>query len=524
MKKYFLVALAVFVSGAFVATSVFKQKSSTAQAQSAPMCPTNITTNITQGATLTGIAPVNIGFPTSLSSFTINKVVLKLDSTLTLGQARSLSGSNAWTMAWATPLTPAGVHNLHALITFNQTSVCQTLPVSVTILPTSSVVPQFDVLVAPNQWSGPTNTSVDFLATPNTNLPIPPNELMQYIAYEWDTNVGTIATTQGGARLNSGGSAGVGRLRLKAMYSGREVLRELPLQVQSQNVPVGTTTTTTTGSGTNNPPTTTTTSGTSPTTSTTTTASTSPTVPLTPAQKVELIASQLSAQPEILSCANINLTPARIEALRTSGRRLDQLEFEKIKGCFAQLNYVVPVSYAPVAAEDVKTDTVKVSNDARINNAQTSVPKTDKPKALRFQGQSEPNKDVLLYVFSEPLVLYAKADGDGNWVYDLVDPLQPGKHEAYALVETADGTYKKSNPFSFLIQTAQASADNPNGYSLSVETVASLNPPASKQRINLYMIVSGIIVLIVLTTGGVILTKTLKHIPSSDDTPDGQDT
>jgi hypothetical protein len=104
-------------------------------------------------------------------------------------------------------------------------------------------------------------------------------------------------------------------------------------------------------------------------------------------------------------------------------------------------------------------------------------------------------------------------------VYDLVDPLQPGSHEAYAVVETADGTYKRSSAFSFLIQTAQASAENPNGYSLSIQTVASLNPPASKQKLNLYVVGSGVIVVMVLVIGGVMLAKTLRHIPP-DDTPD----
>lgn len=486
------------------------------QAQTNPAaCPTGLTTNITSGAVLSGVTPVNLGMPTVNTSFTINRVIYRLDGRI-IGQARqTTTGTNSWSMMWATQLADPGPHSLNAFITYNLTAVCQTAPIGINVSP-ATVTSVLGLDVNPPSWSGSTNQTVDFMATPNANVPIPQTELAQYVVYEWNTNIGTLALTHSAARFNSGGTAGTGRVYVKAMYGGKEAIREMPVQIQSQNEPVGTTpppsttsTTTTTATTTQN------TTSTTPTGTTTTESA--PVAPLTAEQKIALISTQLTAQPEILSCANLNLTSARMDELRLSGRRLDRQEFERIRGCFSQLNYVVPSPYAPVAPDEIRTDTVKPTQVARINNATTEEPATpDKPKTLRFQGQAKPDSDVLVYVFSEPLVLYAKADGDGNWVYDLVDPLEPGSHEAYAVVEDADGTYKKSSAFSFLIQTAQASADNPNGYSLSVENVASLNPPASERGLSFYIIASGMIVIFVMGVGGYILNKTFHHIPSDD--------
>lgn len=501
-------------------TALFSQPSPgrvVAQTGTPPACPAFLTTNIAPGATLTGITPVHLGIATTTTSFTINKVIYKVDGRI-IGQARpSTGGTNSWSMQWATQLTSPGPHQISALVMYNLTASCQTPMININILP-ATITGTFGINVNPPSWSGSTNQTVDFMVTPNSNVPLPQTELAQYVVYEWNTNIGTLGITHGAARFNSGGTAGSGRVYVKAMYGGQESIREMAVQIQSQNTPVGT-----------SPPPTTNTETTSPTTSATLpsgspegTIATAPTAPLTQEQKVALIATQINSQPEILSCAQLNLTPARVEELRTSGRRLDRLEFERTKGCFSQLNFVVPSPYAPVAPDEIRTDTLKRTDIARINNATTETPVAqDQAKTLRFQGQATANSDVLIYVFSEPLVLYAKADDKGNWVYDLVDPLEPGNHEAYAVVEDSDGTYKKSSAFSFLIQTAQASGENPNGYSLSVESVASLNPPASKERLSMYIIASGVVVFIVLIIGTVILLRTLHHVPS-DDTTGGQ--
>ena len=100
---------------------VFRRPTNNALAQTA--CPTGLTMNISQGAILTGMTPIYVGIPTTTASFTINKVVFKLDTQI-IGQARNTSGTNAWSMQWATQLATPGTHQLNATVSYNQTATC----------------------------------------------------------------------------------------------------------------------------------------------------------------------------------------------------------------------------------------------------------------------------------------------------------------------------------------------------------------------------------------------------------------
>jgi hypothetical protein len=496
-----------------------------AEAQSVPACPTGLMTNITSGATLSGITPIQFGVPTATTSLTIDRVIYKLDGKV-IGQARrNTANTNYWSMPWPTQLADPGPHQLLAHIYYNQSSQCVTPSIPINIAPSTAGVGTFAIDVQPPTWSGVTNTTIDMNVIPQSNVGMPSTEINQYAVYQWETNIGSVSPALGAARFSSGSTAGAGRVLVRAYFGGREAIREIPVQVQSQVTSPATTTTASSGG-------TIATTGTSPTpteplpgvsSGSVGSTTTNQTTPLTQEQRVQLIARQMDSQPAVLACANQNLTSARIEELKATGRRLSPEEFSRMRGCFSQTSYVIPASYAPAEPTEVKT-LMPEANTARIKDMKTEVISHEEGVAksvLRFEGQAEPNTDVLLYVFSEPLVLYAKTDGNGNWVYDLVDPMAPGEHEAYAVVEASDGTYKRSSAFSFLIETAQASDENPNGYSLSVQNVGTLNPPASKGRISLYVIGSGFVVLAVLAVGGYIVVRTMKHIPDDDSTGSG---
>ena len=76
-------------------------------------------------------------------------------------------------------------------------------------------------------------------------------------------------------------------------------------------------------------------------------------------------------------------------------------------------------------------------------------------------GKAKPFQTVLVYIFSEPLVMTTTADADGNWSYELENPLEPGQHEVYAVVDEGDGQYKKSDPWGFIIGRAEAFCRKP---------------------------------------------------------------
>lgn len=104
-------------------------------------------------------------------------------------------------------------------------------------------------------------------------------------------------------------------------------------------------------------------------------------------------------------------------------------------------------------------------------------------KFLVFSGQSYPDSYPLMTINSQPLVLSAKADRDGNWTYILENPLEGGKHEVYVEVDT-NGVTEKSGPYPFTIARAQASADNPTGASLDL-----VDP--QKQALKTYLFIAG---------------------------------
>lgn len=518
----------VVAVGAGLAVGRVGAQSSTLPSSS-NQCPVPLTLSVSPAAIVQGMVPLKLGVPpstTTTTGFTVNRLIFILDGK-PIGEGRQVSPtSTAWFMPWATQLGDQGNRTVGAYILYNSGQTCMSMQVPVTIQNPTVSSSTLSIQASPPQWSGLTSSSIDIGAQISlSNAEIPTTEIMQSAYIEWSTNIGSLTASRAAARFSSGSVAGNGRVLVKASYSGKVAQLEIPISVASQLAPPppsssSQTPPSTTG-GSTSPPTSTTGSPaptTAPTTTTERLRSPEP-VPLTQEQKLAQISSQIDSQPAILSCAILNLSQARLDLLRTQARRLTATEFNTIRGCFAESAFVVPSTYAPVAPEDIKKgENVVESSDTTINDATSDTaihPETGSSTTkLRFQGQAKPNSDVLLYVFSEPLVLYAKADDKGNWVYDLIDPLTPGTHEAYAVVEAETGTYKKSSPFSFLIETAQASSENPSGYSLSVKTVSSLAATPSKRRANLYALGAVTLVCLVTVFGLILVLRTLKHVPN----------
>jgi hypothetical protein len=531
MKKSSRVWLTFAAMASFIVSGmlpIYFVRHTDAQTGSATINPCSVAQiNLASGVTLQPLQPVSVYITANTTTSLVVDRVLVLSDGQPIGKANQVS-TYTWNMPWLTSLSPLGIHQVSARILYNQGSTCDTAPVAVN----NSTPPNPGGLmldIAPQSWTGLTNSSFLF----NTNVRVNDTTatalaIKDYALLDWTADVGAVQTRQGVATYFSGPVAGSGQLHIIAVYGGASVTKNLTVSVQSQistATPPPTTAPTTTSTTAGAPPPTNTTTPSASTTAPTSSADNIP-PPLTKEQKVELATKQLDSQPVVLSCAIASLPQNRINDLRSQTSRLSPKEFEAIKNCFTQTNFTVPSVYAPVDPEKVRTDTLKSSETSRIVDAKTQINKKEDGKSsssLRFQGSAKPNSDVLLYVYSEPLVLYARADANGNWVYDLVDPLESGNHKAYAVVEETDGTYKKSSPFSFIINTAQASAENPNGYSLSVQTIGSLAPSASKSRTNLYVIGAAVLIVAIMGIGTFVLTRTLKHIPADTKGPEDTD-
>ncbi|MEM6997335.1 MAG: hypothetical protein AAF413_00320 [Patescibacteria group bacterium] len=184
-----------------------------------------------------------------------------------------------------------------------------------------------------------------------------------------------------------------------------------------------------------------------------------------------------------------------------SGTRPSFEQYRRFVRCLSLADDIVPADIAPIAPdaiEEVQTAEQEELQTTEIINRTVS---TDigEQTAIELKGIATPNSEVLIYIFSDPLVLSTVSDSDGNWSYTLSNPLEPGEHEVYAVVETGDGVVQRSSALSFIVGTAEASADNPSGASL--ELTASITPSLLAEEADdrsqaLFVIAAAVVVLL----------------------------
>lgn len=69
---------------------------------------------------------------------------------------------------------------------------------------------------------------------------------------------------------------------------------------------------------------------------------------------------------------------------------------------------------------------------------------------IKIEGKGLPNSFVTIYIYSSPIVMVTKTDGNGNWNIVLDRPLADGAHEVYATVTNNHGGIEdRSEPFIF---------------------------------------------------------------------------
>ncbi len=132
----------------------------------------------------------------------------------------------------------------------------------------------------------------------------------------------------------------------------------------------------------------------------------------------------------------------------------------------------MPANLAPI--EPTKVPNLQVDKKIKLEKFE-KVTKNGKD-ALQLGGTARPNQTVVIYIFSEPLVLVAKADDTGRWTYILEDPMEPGDHQAYVTVEgDGEAPAVRSAGFGFAIATAAKTKLNPFGLSFDVQNADRKN-------------------------------------------------
>jgi hypothetical protein len=75
----------------------------------------------------------------------------------------------------------------------------------------------------------------------------------------------------------------------------------------------------------------------------------------------------------------------------------------------------------------------------------------DDRRGLEISGRGLPNSELILFIFSEPVIVSVRTDGQGRWSYVLEDP-RDGKHEIFAVIVNNRGeTEARSLVFPFVL-------------------------------------------------------------------------
>ena len=477
-------------------------------------------------STISGIANITVALSTSMIEKP-GKVVILLDGQ-EVGQARATqSSSYGWSMQLPTRyLDPSQAgqlksYQLKAKLRY-ATFECYTNAISTLPVDNGGLVSDFGLQPQSPQIETPVNTTVPVSA----NI-ISPDfsgiNFTQYALFDWATESrGTVSANNQNniTTFFAGPSAGEGKVKVVARFGKRVHDAAIPTRVLPADSPISTsttpsTTTTTTSSG--DATTTTTTNNTGETTTTTTTTDPETNEVVTEVQRTTTVETNTTTG----SCAVAALGEERFNAINSGTARPTIEEINKLKACFALTRYILPSNFAPVAP--AKVAELPVSSAIKIAALKNEIREDgEKQKeVLRLSGTAAPNSTVVVYLFSEPLVLTTTADDNGEWVYELEDPLEPGDHTIYAVVDKGDGVFEKTDPFSFVIGTAEASAENPSGLSLALD---ERQTPQESSISTLLYVGSSAAMLAVISVIAFVVYKKSRHrhdaiVPSTDSAP-----
>ena len=123
------------------------------------------------------------------------------------------------------------------------------------------------------------------------------------------------------------------------------------------------------------------------------------------------------------------------------------LDGVEVKNGFDPLSSAVQdkISYQlPDKSKAPTVDRLKVKKVEEITDSNGN-------KKLRIEGKGLPNAFVVIYLYSQPVVLITKTDDNGNFLYVLNKPLENGVHRVYvAITDNRGKIIEKSSSFNFL--------------------------------------------------------------------------
>lgn len=347
----------------------------------------------------------------------------------------------------------------------------------------------------------------------------------EYAEYEWSTNSpnSLTKTTSPFKATFVANASGPSFIRAEAMYGGVNKRAEIPITVGSSTTALPDSTTTSSGS---------TSSGSTSTSTNTSNSTTATTQPATTTDDLTVVTKDGVSSieqyvPETSDCLKQALSEERFRLINSGQARPTQEELAKLRACFSAVNYILPSNFSPVDPLKVKElPTTKKASVSKLENVKPVRSESKSNVALQISGTADPNTTILLYVFSNPLVLTTTTDSYGNWTYTLEDPLEAGDHEVYTVVDRGNGVYERSAPVSFVIASAEASAEDGEGVpQLSLRLADTPTPGEVDKSLLYYLAGAGGLLIIVVSLFFIVLNwkhhKHAQHDDASDGSGDG---
>lgn len=212
---------------------------------------------------------------------------------------------------------------------------------------------------------------------------------------------------------------------------------------------------------------------------------------------------RVSSDPDLRDCLIDVIGEDNYDSVVSGDRRLTFKELRSAERCFASTRFVIPANVAPVEPSKVR-EIREDSDRARVASIEQASD-NEEDRGFVMSGNATPNSTILIYVFSEPLVLTTTTDENGNWTYVLEDPLEPGEHEVFVAVEDDEGEVVRSSSFSFNVAQPASIGASPSGLSLTLD----LSDPSQNSTI---YYVSGVVAIMLIGLGLYIFTVRRQHV------------
>lgn len=158
---------------------------------------------------------------------------------------------------------------------------------------------------------------------------------------------------------------------------------------------------------------------------------------------------------EIDVCLRESVGLTRYEEIKSG--RSEPTDEERVKGeaCFEDLNET-QINFLPPPPEQVPfLQTSNIVEVAGVSEEFEELYFGLLDRKLVFSGTGPAGSVVDIYIFTEPIVVTTKTDENGDWVYELNQPLEGLRHVAYATVRNQSGDIVRSSVFNFTVAAAE---------------------------------------------------------------------